>query len=108
MRVCYRIAEFANGIDPSPSNPVPFHEAYSYVLDCFPMMVAFLILAIFHPGRFLVGPGSEMPKLSRDEKKQQKRDRKASKKSRGSSLQGHVTDEYEVPNYPSTERRQDV
>jgi hypothetical protein len=74
------------------------------------MIVAFLILAIFHPGRFLVGPESEIPKMSKYEKKQQKRDRKAAKSSRktskGSSLPGHITDEYEVSEHPTSERRQ--
>ncbi|KAF3764665.1 hypothetical protein M406DRAFT_222371, partial [Cryphonectria parasitica EP155] len=57
LRIFYRIAEFGGGLSPS-SNPVPFHEAYSYVLDAFPMMICFLVLAIMHPGRALVGPKS--------------------------------------------------
>lgn len=72
------------------------------------MMVAFLVLAIFHPGRFLVGPDSEIPKISRLEKKQLKQDRKASKTTRGSSFPAHVADEYDVSDYPLNERRQDV
>ncbi len=75
VRVIFRIAEFAGGI--TPSNPVPFHEEYSYALDCFPMMVALFILAIIHPGRYLVGPESEFPHLSRKEKKARKQEKKA-------------------------------
>lgn len=60
-----------------PSNPVPFHEEYTYALDCFPMMVAFLIVAIWHPGRYMVGPESEFPRVSRRERKQRKREKKA-------------------------------
>jgi hypothetical protein len=73
-------------------------------------MIALLILAIWHPGRFLVGPGSEIPKPSRSEKKQAKLDRKAAKHQRSrksskeSSIPGHVTDEYEVAEYPTQER----
>jgi hypothetical protein len=44
------------------------------------MMTALLILAIFHPGRTLVGPDSEFPKLSRKEKKALKAAKKEAKK----------------------------
>jgi hypothetical protein len=33
---------------------VPFHEVYAYALDAAPMMLALCILAVLHPGRFLV------------------------------------------------------
>ncbi|KAI1334609.1 RTA1 like protein-domain-containing protein [Xylariaceae sp. FL0016] len=80
IRIIYRIAEFAGGI--TPSNPVPFHEEYSYVLDCFPMMLALVTLSIWHPGRTLEGPTSELPRRSRAERKADKRERKAAKKTR--------------------------
>ncbi|PNS21343.1 hypothetical protein CAC42_1122 [Sphaceloma murrayae] len=76
-RIIYRIAEYAGGI--KPSNPVPFHEAYAYALDAFPMMVAILLVAIFHPGRYLVGPDSEFPHVSRKEKKAAKKQKKEEK-----------------------------
>lgn len=44
------------------------------------MMVAMLLLVIFHPGRSLVGPESEFPRLSRKEKKAAKQEKKAAKK----------------------------
>jgi hypothetical protein len=78
VRIIFRIAEFAGGI--SPSNPVPFHEEYTYALDCFPMMIALLVLAIWHPGRYLVGPESEFHRMSRKEKKQRKREKKAAER----------------------------
>ncbi|SPQ23522.1 188dcaef-3bc2-413c-a467-a8a255d564fa [Thermothielavioides terrestris] len=78
VRIIFRMAEFARGI--TPDNPVPFHEAYSYALDCFPMMVALLLLAIYHPGRYLVGPDSEFPRLSRKEKKALKCEKKAARR----------------------------
>jgi cytochrome c1 len=43
------------------------------------MMVALLILAIMHPGRFLQGPNSSLPRLSRAEKKAKKEAKKADK-----------------------------
>lgn len=77
VRIVFRIVEFAGGV--TPSNPVPFHEAYSYALDCFPMMIALLILAIWHPGRYMIGPESEFPKKSRKEKKKEKQEKKQQK-----------------------------
>lgn len=65
---------------------MPFHEEYTYALDCFPMMVALLILAIWHPGRYLVGPDSEFPKVSRKEKKAAKAERKAAKREEKEAL----------------------
>lgn len=79
MRIVYRIAEFAGGV--TPSNPIPFHEAYSYALDAFPMLVAFLILAIWHPGRVLQGPHSDF-RLVRAEKKAAKKAKKEAKRQR--------------------------
>jgi hypothetical protein len=67
IRIAYRISEFAGGV--TPSNPVPFHEAYSYGLDACPMILALLMLLIWHPGRFLVGPESQFPNVSRKERK---------------------------------------
>lgn len=75
LRIFYRIAEFGGGLSPT-TNPIPYHEAYSYALDAFPMMVCFLLLAIMHPGRALVGPDSELPKKTRAEKKADKKARK--------------------------------
>ena len=59
------------------------------------MMVALLILAIFHPGRYLVGPDSEFPKISRKEKKALKIARKEEKKAfkNGGRLGGYIVSE---------------
>jgi hypothetical protein len=43
------------------------------------MIVALLILAIFHPGRTLVGPDSEFPRKTRAEKKAEKQAKKDEK-----------------------------
>ncbi|KAI2469543.1 RTA1 like protein-domain-containing protein [Annulohypoxylon bovei var. microspora] len=107
-RNMYRIAEFAGGI--TPSNPVPFHEEYSYALDCFPMMLALLILVIWHPGKTLIGPSSEFPRKSRAEKKIEKQERKAAKKqarfdkrwpksSQDSIIPGYIEEDIELYGY---------
>jgi hypothetical protein len=44
------------------------------------MMVTLLILAIIHPGRYLVGPDSEFPHVSRKEKKALKQEKKAARR----------------------------
>lgn len=58
------------------------NEAYIYVLDALPMFFAILLLNIFHPGRVLVGPESEFPKLSRKQKKALKEEKKKEEKAR--------------------------
>ncbi|KAK4150434.1 RTA1 like protein-domain-containing protein [Chaetomidium leptoderma] len=77
-RIIFRIVEFTGGVTPE-NNPIPFNEVYSYALDCFPMMLALLVLAVFHPGRYLVGPESEFTRLSRKEKKALKLEKKAAR-----------------------------
>ncbi|KAH8681841.1 RTA1 like protein-domain-containing protein [Xylariales sp. PMI_506] len=104
VRIIYRICEFAGGI--TTSNPVPFHEAYAYALDCFPMLLALLILAIWHPGRYIVGSDAEFKAA----KKQRKLDLKAAKKQRkeekkagklGYESTGHIVEEYDNHSYDS-------
>jgi sRNA-binding protein len=43
------------------------------------MMLTLLILAVIHPGRYLLGPTSEFPRISRKEKKALKREKKAAR-----------------------------
>ncbi|KAH6843496.1 RTA1 like protein-domain-containing protein [Chaetomium sp. MPI-CAGE-AT-0009] len=78
VRIIFRIVEFSGGL--GADNPIPFHEEYAYALDCFPMMLALLVLAIFHPGRYLLGPQSEFTRLSRKEKKALKSEKKAERR----------------------------
>ncbi|KAH8125216.1 hypothetical protein ACSS6W_004119 [Trichoderma asperelloides] len=84
MRIIYRLIEFTKGLDPSV-NALPFHEYYFYSLDAFPMMAALLILAIFHPGRFIRGPNSSLRDATRAEKKI----KKAAKKEREQAKKEH-------------------
>lgn len=46
------------------------------------MFLAILLLNVFHPGRVLVGPDSEFPKLTRKQKKEMKREEKEEKRRR--------------------------
>jgi hypothetical protein len=74
--------EFSAGIDPN-SNPLPFHEWYFYVFDATPMLFALTLMNLVHPGRILVGTGSEFPKgPSRKEKREAKRAKKDTARAR--------------------------
>lgn len=53
-----------------------FNEAFVYVFDATPMFLALLLLSVMHPGRILVGPQSDFPRLSRKEKKSAKQETK--------------------------------
>ncbi|KAH8703307.1 RTA1 like protein-domain-containing protein [Talaromyces proteolyticus] len=84
IRIIFRLAEYARGTD--VNNPVLTHEAYVYVFDATPMFLALVALNILHPGRILSGPDASWPRLSRKEKKELKRQRKAEKKARKDGL----------------------
>ncbi|KAI9826787.1 MAG: hypothetical protein M1819_007258 [Sarea resinae] len=80
VRIIFRMCEYAQGT--SASNPVPNHEAYEYCLDAMPMLFAVFLMNFTHPGRVLVGPESEFPRISRKEKKRLKAEKKADKVAR--------------------------
>jgi hypothetical protein len=73
-----------------------------YCLDALPMLFAIFLLNIWHPGRCLVGPDSEFPKLTRAEKKALKREKKERKrrrkeaKRRGGDGDGRDVEEMEL------------
>lgn len=71
-RIIYRLVEFSAGLDPT-KNPIPYHEWYFMVLDALPMLIAIALMNVIHPGKILVGEGSEFPRLSRRERKEMKR-----------------------------------
>ncbi|MCJ1291596.1 hypothetical protein MMC34_003141 [Xylographa carneopallida] len=62
IRIYFRLIEFSAGTD--SSNPFPYHEIYFYAFDAVPMLLALATMNIVHPGRVLVGPGSELPRMS--------------------------------------------
>lgn len=80
VRIIYRLAQYAAGT--SPTNSLLTHEAYEYVLDALPMFLALVVLNVTHPGRIINGPEASWPRLSRREKKELKRQRKAEKAAR--------------------------
>jgi len=59
IRVIYRIAEYASG---AIVTDITTHEAYYYALDATPVFLALVIFCVWHPGKILVGAGSEFPK----------------------------------------------
>ncbi|KAF2454741.1 RTA1 like protein-domain-containing protein [Lineolata rhizophorae] len=77
MRILFRLVEFSSGTD--LTNDLLRNEWYVLGLDALPMLIAVFLLNLFHPGRSLVGPGSEFPRLSRKEKKALKQQKRASK-----------------------------
>ncbi|MCJ1403349.1 hypothetical protein MMC11_006572 [Xylographa trunciseda] len=61
VRIFFRLIEFSAGTD--SSNPLPYHEVYFYAFDAVPMLLALTTMNIVHPGRVLVGPDSELPRV---------------------------------------------
>ena len=65
-------------MDPT-TNPLPFNEAYAYGLDAAPIIVALIVLTIFHPGRVLQGRNSDFTEF-RKQKKEAKKVKKETKR----------------------------
>jgi hypothetical protein len=63
MRIIFRLCEYSQGF----KSNIPDHEAYQYCLDSVPMLIALVILNVFHPGRIMRGKESDLP--SRKERK---------------------------------------
>ncbi|MCJ1318600.1 hypothetical protein MMC15_003930 [Xylographa vitiligo] len=61
LRIFFRLVEFSAGT--GSSNPLPSHEIYFYAFDAMPMLLALITMNVVHPGRILVGPGSELPRM---------------------------------------------
>jgi len=78
VRIIFRLIEFTKGFE--PGNQMLFNEAYVYCLDASPMFLALLLLSVVRPGRVLVAPESEFPRLSRREKKMMKQEKKVLKR----------------------------
>ncbi|CAJ2504720.1 Uu.00g121140.m01.CDS01 [Anthostomella pinea] len=60
VRIIFRLVEFSSG-STGISNPLMTNEAYFYVLEAMPMLLAVLVFNFVHPGSVLGGPDSEMP-----------------------------------------------
>jgi hypothetical protein len=60
IRIIYRLVEFSAGL--GTSNTLPSNEPVLYVLESAPMWLAIVLWNIVHPGRFILGDGSKMPR----------------------------------------------
>ncbi|KAK1707919.1 RTA1 domain-containing protein [Colletotrichum lupini] len=78
IRIIFRLVEFGPGAN--MDNPILTNENYAFGLDALPMVLALVLLNAVHPGIVLRGDNSEFPRLSRQEKKQVKLERKAAKR----------------------------
>jgi hypothetical protein len=61
IRIFFRLIEFSGG--KTSSNPLPYHEAYFYVLEAVPMCFAILCYNMTHPGIVLQGPEAQLPTI---------------------------------------------
>ncbi|EPS35632.1 hypothetical protein H072_10932 [Dactylellina haptotyla CBS 200.50] len=75
IRIIFRLIEFSGGVN----SKLTTTEGFFYGLEATPMALACITWNVFHPGRYLVGPESEFPRLTRKEKKALKAEKKAEK-----------------------------
>jgi len=57
IRIIFRLIEYSNGI----TSTIPNHEAYMYILETTPMLIAVLLFNIVHPGAIMPGKESDIP-----------------------------------------------
>ncbi|DAA73431.1 TPA_exp: putative RTA1 domain protein [Trichophyton benhamiae CBS 112371] len=76
IRIIYRLVEYSGGLH----SAIATNEAAFYILDATPMFLALFALNIFHPGRFLVGPGSEFEKKPKKANKRKNKNKSGSGK----------------------------
>ena len=57
IRIIFRLIEYASGFESS----IPRQEAYQYVFDSLPMLVALVLFHIVHPGRIMNGKEADLP-----------------------------------------------
>lgn len=62
-RIIFRLCEYAQGLD----STIPNHEVYQFILDSSPMLIASLLLNVWHLGRIMRGKAGDI--LSRTERK---------------------------------------
>ncbi|RDW57700.1 hypothetical protein BP5796_12501 [Coleophoma crateriformis] len=94
-RIIFRIVEFSAGAKSSIHRAINNHEWYVYVFDEAPMLLALVVFLIYHPGRALKGPGSEFPKLTKEQKVARKEEKKRIKDERKiqQSGRGHMSND---------------
>ncbi|KAK0761977.1 hypothetical protein N5P37_004777 [Trichoderma harzianum] len=67
LRIIFRICEYAQGLD----STIPLHEAYQYVLDSLPMLLALVAFNAVHPGRIMSDSKSDLPSFRMQENRTQ-------------------------------------
>ncbi|KAL1995977.1 hypothetical protein VTN49DRAFT_512 [Thermomyces lanuginosus] len=79
-RIIYRLAEFAQGTQEDKLTVLTTKEVFFYVFEAVPMLFGMSAWNIWHPGRIMVGPEGDFPRLSRKEKKAMRKEKKEQKK----------------------------
>ena len=79
LRIIFRIIEFSAGAGTALTNTIKGNEAFLYCLDALPMILALGAFHIYHPGKVLVGLGSDFPKRTKQEKQALKEEKKLAK-----------------------------
>lgn len=93
----FRLIEYSDGT--GADNPLVGREIYPFMLDAFPMLLALMLINIFHPGLVLRGADSEFPHVSRAEKKElnaKKKDEKQKRKMAKKHGEYEMTDQRPV------------
>lgn len=62
VRIIFRLVESTEGFE--SGNTILFNEASVYCLDASPIFFALLLFSVIQPGRALLGPETEFPRLS--------------------------------------------
>ena len=57
IRIVFRLCEYSKGL----TSHIPNHEAYQYCLDTLPMLLAFMLFNVVHPGRIMRGTDANIP-----------------------------------------------
>lgn len=61
VRLCFRLAESGQIVVGSSRGGLASSQTLQYLLDALPVILCLVLLAVMHPGRFLVGRDSEIP-----------------------------------------------
>lgn len=88
VRIIFRLIEYSSGITSS----IPKHEAFQYVFDSTPMLIALVLFNAFHPGRLMPGSESNLPS-----RKVRKVLKKEGKQPLGRTVGDYLLPKYETP-----------
>lgn len=85
FRNVYRLIEFSAGIESS----ITKQEWYTFVFDSVPMLLCFVVLNVFHPGKVLRGPRSDFSEENK-QRKELKKMKKAAKRAGKDEKKGEI------------------